>query len=254
MSVKTVYSLSFFRHPSSAYESERCGEARGIFFVNYFRAVVRAHWAVNADYELWVHHDDRVIDFPYFKALVEMDKRKLLKLIYCREAKTLCGAMVWRLRPIWNEDVDFVLSRDLDALPTWRERKAVETWKDIGNSPILGLHDSVSHKGAGLMGGMVSFRTGMVRPVMPRLPEDLPDHGDDQRWLNSVVRPLFPSGVVLTGNLLGGKLHPIDKLTNHVGGAFHVDPAVKWFDENPGYCPRLDEIRECEEGAKCPTV
>jgi hypothetical protein len=254
-----VFSTAFFRNWASAYESERAGAGRGVFFVNYLRSLVRNHWAVWPDYQLWIYHDDRAREFPYWKSLNAMADRGLLRLFYMGESKRLCESMLWRMIPCWNVDVETVLCRDLDALSTPRERKAVEKWLASGRA-VSALHDSESHSSAALMGGMVSFRASWIRDHWEsyntliwkagQYAIDLSRHGSDQQLLNAEVLPIALDEQQLISEdrqSMGAKDHPIDQLISHAGGAFHVDPCVEWFKANRDYCPRLSEIEECEK-------
>ena len=255
-----VYSLAFFRHEASAYESPKCGASQGCFFVNYIRAITRMHPAVYPDWEMWIYHDDRVTQYPYWKAMERMQEAGLLKLIYAGKAETLCGSMLWRLKPAWAEGVDRFVCRDVDSLQTPRERKAVDRWVASGK-PVSALHDSQSHSSASLMGGMTGFRAGWFKAMWPSYDVvlqlatmrgiDLNRHGADQTWLNSEVYPATRGGEEVSNedrSTLGGRDHILDQLCAHIGGAYHVEPVVKFFDENPGMCSKLDIIRRCENG------
>lgn len=251
-----VVSIAFYRDFNSAYESERAGAGRGVFFVNYLRSLVRAHYAVYPDFQLWIHHDELAREFPYFKVLERMQERGLLKLIPMGPSEALCKSMMWRLLPIWNLSVDVVLCRDLDALSTPRERRAIDKWL-ASDRAISALHDSESHSSAALMGGMVGFRCEWMRErfvswnafiaLAGKYGIDLSQHDADQRLLNAAILPEAGDQIVYEDRQsLGAKDSYIDQLTNHIGGAFHVDPAVAWFKRNPEYCPKLKEIEECE--------
>lgn len=255
-----VYSLAFFRHEASAYESPRCGASQGRFFVNYIRAIVRAQCAVYPDWEMRIHHDDRVTQYEYWKAMERMEAAGLFKLIYAGKAHTLCGSMLWRMSPAWDQGVEAFICRDVDSLQTPRERLAVERWLASGK-PVSALHDSQSHSCTALMGGMVGFRSEWVRARWGSLEAfvakatargiDLNKHGADQTLLNAEVLPEAFGGADVVNEdrqTLGPKSHILDNLTAHIGGAYHVEPVVKFFDENPGLCPKLDIIRRCESG------
>lgn len=246
--MKRVVSYSIFRHKDSTYESERCGVARGIFFVNYLRAIVRAHHSVYPDFELRFHHDDRAMQWKYWKAMTLMADAGLLTLHFMGRSEYLCGSMVWRMAPIWDSSVSVVLCRDVDSLSTMRERMAVERWLE-SNAAIHAIHDSISHRGAMLMGGMVGFKTAAVRDRMQVPPPTLDQHGQDQVWLNAVVEPVFSKEILYDNTVsMGERIDPRDMLCNGVGLAFHVDPVVKFYDEHPELCPVLSTIRECESG------
>lgn len=253
-----VVSIAFYRDFNSCYESERAGAGRGVFFVNYLRAVVRGHWAVFPDWQLWIHHDELAREFPYFKVLERMQERKLLKLIPMGTSKALCLSMLWRMLPCWNLDVDRVLCRDLDAFPTPRERRAVDKWI-ASDRAISAMHDSESHGSAALMGGLVGFKCDWIRNLwsgwewfvdQARIFEiDLSQHGSDQRLLNASILPHAGDQLAWEDKAsLGPKDEALDTLTNHLGGAFHVDPAVAWLKAHPEYCPKLAEIEACEDG------
>lgn len=255
-----VFSTAFYRDKNSAYESERAGAGRGVFFCNYLRSLVRAHYAVYQDFQLWIHHDERAREFPYFKVLERMQERGLLKLIYMGPSEALCKSMMWRLLPIWNLSVDVVLCRDLDALSTPRERRAIDKWL-ASDRAISALHDSESHSSAALMGGMVGFKCEWMRDkfaswnafigLAGQYGIDLSQHGSDQRLLNAAILPLAEDQIIYEDRQsLGAKDHYIDQLAAHIGGPMHVDPAVNWFSKNRDYCPKLDIIEECEREAK----
>lgn len=244
--MKKLVSYSFFRHKDSAYESERCGESRGIFFVNYLRAIVRAHHSVYPDFELRIHHDDLAMQFEYWKALRRMADAGLLTLHFMGKAQYLCGSMVWRMAPIWDSSVSVVLCRDVDSLSTMRERMAVERWME-SKASIHVIHDSISH--AGVMGGTIAFKTNLVRDRMQVPPPTLSYHNQDQNWLNAIVEPVFSKEILYDNTVsMGERLDPRDMLCNGVGLAFKVDPVVEFYKSHPEMCPVLDTIEKCEEG------
>lgn len=253
-----VFSVAFFRNWASGYESERAGAGRGVFFVNYLRSLVRNHWSVWPDWKLWIHHDEKALAFPYWEKVKRMEAAGLLTLHYMGEAKKLCEAMLWRMVPCWNLDVEYVLCRDLDALSTPRERKAIDRWVASGKA-VSALHDSESHSSVMLMGGLCGFRAEWVRGrwssysnFIDRASDlgiDLTYHGSDQRLLDAEVTPAANGDILIEDRqTLGPKDHPIDLQGTHCGGAMHVDPYVNWLKEHPEYCPRLKEIEECENG------
>jgi len=246
-------SYSFFRHEASAYESERAGAARGRFFVNYLRSLPRAHWSVYSDLKLVIHHDERVKEYPYFKAIQAMEREGLLELVPMGEAKTLTGSMLWRMKAIFRKDAEIVLCRDLDSLSTPRERIAVERWINSGKA-IHVIHDSVSH--SGIMGGTLGIRCSKFKDLFPTWEHmqgsientsvDWNKLGSDQRWLAWNVEPAFSSSEILvnTKEMMGPKEDPRDLLCNGVGLAFHVEPVVKYYDEHE---PN-EKILKCERG------
>lgn len=241
--MKLIHSVSFFRHEASSYESERCGDARGVFFDNFVRALLPAHKAVWGETaELVVHHDDRVRTLPSFKTLQEAAGLKLVRLVGCGKAVTLCGAMLWRLRPLYEKGVDWVVCRDLDSLPMQRDRSMVEEAMAAG-ALCHAILDSESHSGP-LMGGMTAFHAETWRTMVPKLPtfEELEfnSHGSDQRYLNSVIWPRIAGKTFIHQRrddvayplaMKTARVHPqttdLDKIVRHIGAGYDVERALK---------------------------
>lgn len=254
--MKNVHSLAFYRHNASGYESERAGVARGIFFINFLPAVIRAHHIAWKGWELRIHHDDRVRDFAYFKALEIMDREGLIKLVPMGKADTLTGSMLWRLAPVFDEDVDWVVCRDLDSMPMHRDRKMVEEAMASG-AEAHAILDSESHSGP-LMGGMTAFRSRVVRVVVPGMRElessmqatgiDFNQHGGDQLWLNKILWPRIKDKTMIhqrrrdiaypdamETKLVAPQETALDKVIRHVGAGFKreiADPAIAIMDQN----------------------
>ena len=263
-----VCSYSFFRHEASAYESPRCGEAQGRFFVNYLRTLTRAHLAVWPEWELRIYHDDRVREFPYFRVLTELHKEAVINLVPMGEAKTLCGAMLWRILPMFDPAVRYLVCRDVDSLPMPRDRKMVDEFIKSG-AVVHAIHDSISHSGP-LMGGMVAFdaenfrtRTGhrsigTLLDAGINLGINWNLHGADQKFLNGVVYPyLAPATFIHTKRddrpYQAMCTKPVvpqecdqDRLANHVGGAFDVEGAYKYYTSVHQQSEKLQFITDTE--------
>ena len=264
--MKNVYSLAFYRHHRSAYEDPNCGEAQGRYFVNYLATVIRAFHLVYPDWELRIHHDDRVKEYPYWRALVKMDAAGLLRLVDFGVSDSLCGirGMMSRWRPVFDDDVRFVAMRDVDSLPQPRERVMLEDFMSSG-AVIHGILDSQSHSGP-LMGGMVAvdaqqFKKRTEHKTLESLMKageplnlDYNVHGSDQRFLNGAVYPyLGPFTYIHAKRNLGytamvtrpvaPQVHPLDFVA-HCGGAFSVDQAAEILAAHPP--KNLALIEECE--------
>lgn len=240
-----IYSISFFRDQESAYESPRCGASQGVFFANFVPTVVRAFRAIFAPegWTLEVHHDQRVREFPYFKVMMAMAARGMLVMRDMGESKGLCRSMLWRMWPIFHTD-GYVVCRDMDSLPSVRELKTLNRWISSGK-PVSALHDSISHRGTAFMGGMVGFDTAWFRSkiaasyadwcgIMDRSGIDLRYHGTDQTLLHRVLDPVVTPENVVSENResMGPLVEECDKLSAHIGGAFHALPARQWYDAN----------------------
>jgi len=243
-----IHSIAWFRHDASGYESPRAGTSQGIFFANFMPTLVRAHYAVwGKDYQLRIHHDERVRDYPYFKAIERMHRAGLLRLMPCGEAKTLCGSMLWRLNPLFDPTTatEWIVSRDIDSLPMHRDRVMVE--EAIEAKAIAhAILDSESHSGP-LMGGMTAFYAPRLKAAcklgnfttlddfLAKSPREINfnQHGADQKFLKSVVWPhvckqmlihqrredvAYPE--VLSTRPVAPQTTELDKVVRHIGAGY----------------------------------
>ena len=248
---KKVLSYSFFRNDESGYEHPNAGFYQGIFFSTYIAPTVRANRQLYPTWEIWVHHDDRVREFPCFAMMEKMHTRGVIRLVPCGVAEELCEAMLWRMKPVWDDEVDVVLCRDLDALTTPREVEAVHRWLASG-SPFHGITDNPAHTPQMLMGGMVGFRCDEVRSWLPSYESfissirkhriDLSRHGADQKGLNAMFRGRSAMIRFDDTDSLGPRKDARDLLATGMGVPFSVDEAVAYYDEHHPD----PAIQECE--------
>lgn len=195
--MKIVYSLAFFRANASGYESPRAGTSQGIFFDNFIPTVIRACRVVCRDWEIRVHHDERAKDRSNWPLLDRLNRAELIKLVPMGEVKTLCDSMLWRLEPLRDTSVDWVVCRDVDSLPMQRDRKMVEHAIGMG-AEAHAILDSESHSGP-LMGGMTAYSKGTWGHFFRSKRDgiDMDQHGADQRYLNREIWPLIKSKTVI---------------------------------------------------------
>lgn len=241
-----VVSYALFRHEASAYESERAGAGRGVFFRGYLPALIRAHRSVYPDWEMRIYHDERVTVWDYFHILERMRDLHMLALVPMGPAPSLCGGMLWRLHPAFDPAVSYVICRDIDSMSTPRERRAVDRWIASGK-PLHSMQDSQSHSSCRIMGGMLGFRADFMQQVYPA-PDalkaamastgiDFNQHGADQRFLTNQLDRFDRAGNLVLDDResLGPKDDPRDECgggARHIGGAYHAGPVAKWYDEN----------------------
>lgn len=192
-----IYSLAYYRHDASGYESERAGTSQGIFFSNFIPTVIRACRVVFRDWEIRIHHDERVKETASWPLIERCAKAGMLRLVAMGEAKTLCGSMLWRLTPLGDPDVEWVACRDIDSLPMHRDRLMIEQAM-VAGAGVHAILDSESHSGP-LMGGMIAVRAkcSEVFKSTPQQGFDLTHHGSDQRWLNALVWPKVKAQTVI---------------------------------------------------------
>jgi|GEM_PF-3169538 len=182
-----------------------------------------------------------------------------------KKRELLCKMMLWRMLPIFSKDgqgvqvYDRVICRDIDSLPTYRERQAVEYWITTGRIAHA-ITDSVSHN-IPLMGGMVGFQASDLRKVLhaetfeemlgKATDIDLTHKGSDQVFLNRVILPLVANSMTehyilglpqsfrgdcfnfiqdVPVNDIAPALRETNILVNHIGQAgFIMEPVLKFL-------------------------
>ncbi|MBK8913168.1 MAG: hypothetical protein IPM64_00970 [Phycisphaerales bacterium] len=128
------------------------------FYRRHLPALVRAHLTLFPDWQLRIMHDDALDAGDYGAALRAMHEEGLLRLERVTgEQPPLTLGMLWRMKPCWEPGVRFNLCRDVDSLPTPRERRAVETFIRSG-AAVHCINDHPLHTSA-MMGGLIGFRT-----------------------------------------------------------------------------------------------
>lgn len=275
---KKVISLSLFNGDSES----------GARYWKALPGFVRAHHTLFPRFELRIHHDETIDAAPYGTALKRLAEHDLLKLVPVpsRPRQGKCERMLHRLMPAWDLEVEYVFSRDVDSIPTWRERCLAEAFIESAARRETDAHtiwDNVMH--TGIMGGLCAFRAEALRDLYPTFDafvdaaaysdEEWAIHGADQNHLNANVAPklrLFEHDVYVARDESGERLYRKPTL-----GAVRFDTDVPTFDDfavpvevreasntfinyigAAGYrtddalafynkrCPVIDEIRDCE--------
>ena len=126
-------------------------------YSRYLGAFVRAHLTLFPIAEGWrlALHVDDVNCCGFATAL---GNRDILDVVRMEEEPVRTRAMLWRMVPIFRSETnipDYVFCRDLDALPTPRDRVCCDRFIRSGLD-VHAIHDSQSHDG--VMGGMSGFR------------------------------------------------------------------------------------------------
>lgn len=203
---------------------------RGLYFNVCMNALIYPDWTshVEVDSGTFMDHDN------FFIWLA--DNYGMTYNINVLEQR--CKAMLWRLKPIWN-DTDIVLCRDADAITTWREVKAVNSWIESGTS-IHGILDNPAH--SGLMGGMSGFKSESIRKkwdswdAMISKKRDFSQHGSDQLFLNQLfLNQVFTNDVLFTNmtNISSSKDDPFwesDLCCRHIGSAGIIEmETIRFF-------------------------
>lgn len=207
--MKNIASYALFGNRPEA--SARQGDAvtgTRIYYWNCLPGLIRSHHHLWPNWELRIH-----VDSTY-----ETDRSRLLRayvaeglatIKYVEENISTCRSMLWRLLPLWEEDVGYVLSRDVDSMPSLKDRRATETFMQTG-AALHCMNDNEAH-GSYVMGGMVSFYAPTVRRFLadcgipswqelinrgPRYGLAEPSGGPDQNLLvHEVWNRFYPNGI-----------------------------------------------------------
>lgn len=122
----------------------------------------------------------------------------------------LCEGMLWRMKPMFTQDVSHVLCRDTDAITTYREASAIQEWLESGKG-CHNMNDNPAH--SGLMGGMFGFNTAYLKACMEvnsfeQLISgwDLSQRGSDQHLLNQKILPRIKDNLLFVGGRMGNKI------------------------------------------------
>ena len=177
-------------------------------------AVVRAHHNLFTGWEMRVHHDSSV-ERDYGRLLRAYAAAGLVSLHYVEENIATCRSMLWRMLPAWEDGVEFVMCRDLDSLPSVKDRLAVEEFVQSG-MVVHALGDNASH--VGLMGGMVGFSSEFRKRFPFKTWED---------FLNSYTDAAFPMHVpsggpdqILMNRTIAHFFYDTTLLRNYCGKAY----------------------------------
>lgn len=154
-------------------------------FLRFLNITLRAYNTLFSDWQIYLAIDKQsYAAFPdYFNYLYD---NGIIQHRHILERKELCRNMLWRLNPV--EWADYTICRDIDSLPTYRERQAVEQW--LQNDTLAhSMNDSISHNIA-LMGGMIGFKKGAIDvSEIDTCGIDYSIKGSDQDYLNKIVYP-----------------------------------------------------------------
>lgn len=159
--MKCVYSFSLFgTTPNSNITPQ--------YFRHYLCSNLRSMAALyeRPTWELHIYYDETLYSGPYAPALFALAARvPWLKLKFGGTPASVCEGMLWRMRPIWESDADFVFPRDVDSLLIPKDKKCCELFTQSNHS-IMAISDNRSHN-IGIMGGMGGFRTKWFKTKYP---------------------------------------------------------------------------------------
>lgn len=173
---------------------------------NNIALVIKAHKAIVPQWGIYIFHDSNINTIRSAQKLIDLQKDGHIKLIQVDDNTPRCKAMLWRMLPVWDDEVDYVFCKDADTLPTYKEFQIAAEFIQ-SNYSVLGINDNPAH-GIALMGGMVGFNTkrfrkltnlnsfnDMVSLMEPNFNWD--QHGADQIMLNQKILPKVLSQTII---------------------------------------------------------
>lgn len=141
-------------------------------FPGYIRGLSKCLRMNRILYPEWVNiiHTD-IATYNAYKLYFDGIKSDKIEIVICKDAP-LCLAMLWRLKPAFEQKWDesargysgwkytHVICRDTDSVATYREVQAVQQWIDHDKT-VHAITDSISHT-LQMMGGMIGFRPAYI--------------------------------------------------------------------------------------------
>lgn len=209
---------------------------RGLFFNVLMNRLVYKDWHTHIEVDAGTFSD-------YDHIFIGLQKQYGCS-VTVNPPDTLCKMMLWRLKPIFNPDAEYVICRDTDALTSMREAKAVQQWIDTGWI-LHGISDNPAHN-LPLMGGLSGFKCQPLREkygsydaVIAKSPVSIDKRGSDQDFLNKVIYEDFE------GQLLGhfgdtSKVHGWSRMS--IDGKSHGSDLCTAFIGSAG-CNEMETIR-----------
>jgi hypothetical protein len=109
-----------------------------------------------------VHVDSESRNHRLYPMLKRLSERGVMEVIECEYPFRNTEPTLWRLRPIWNDDYDVVLCRDIDSLPNTREAQATIAF--VASAFLIqSMRTHFEHNVAGtqMLAGLCAFRSGV---------------------------------------------------------------------------------------------
>lgn len=210
-----IISYSLFKGPDPLAE---LFYVRGFYFNVLMNSIVYPNW------KMVVHVDDYIAN-KYYDLLACLVLNHSVAVHPVIDDATHCMKMLWRMKPVFSPESEYVICRDADALTSMREAKAVENWTTY-NKVMHGIHDNPAHS-IPLLGGMCGFKCDQLRDryrsfneLISRANRPIDKHGSDQYLLNDVVYDNFKDSYICDSPvIMAPRLHPSDLCTSFIGAA-----------------------------------
>ena len=149
------------------------------------------------EWKVRLHIDEASYNgFQRYFELLQHPHSDILQISICREAE-LTKAMLWRMKPAFDNEVELFICRDLDSPLTYRDAQAVKQWEN-STKAAHAITDSISHN-IPMMGGMIGFKNQHFKDYtgfndwnnMVNQMSGYNIKGADQDFLNRYIYPKY---------------------------------------------------------------
>jgi hypothetical protein len=208
-----VIAYSLFGKPSGLY-------ANSVITVLYASRVLYPNWKIR------LYHDENLgSDVKNICSELNVD------LYFVKNDPKLCEGMLWRIKPLFDKDVKYLICRDVDSLPCPQDRFAVEEFVQNAGT-FHNICASTSHS-VPVMGGLCGFDAEEFRKKysgswdeLIQTTLDLNKKGTDQYLLKDKVWPLLNSNSI-EHRFAGEPWYPITKLFKSVNYMLQTECNLK---------------------------
>lgn len=101
-----------------------------------------------------------------FPILLEAQKTGKVEVVVIDDDYIATEPTIWRMRPLWDVDVDLLYCRDMDAAPRSDERRATRLFES-SDFVIHGIRSFWTHS-TKLMAGLCGFKVPQVKRAIPQ--------------------------------------------------------------------------------------
>lgn len=244
------------------------GEQRNKY-LDLFDVILRQHYvlypSLNYDWKLYLMTDKPFTDDERYctnssgnggysgKTINRFAEEKIIELRVINptdklETQPISGiGMLWRMLPIWENDVNYVFCRDLDSILTPRQMKFVLAFLK-SNYNIHNILDNPSH--AGLMGGMCGFKAEYIRNKYSTFASMIKSYNTDVSfWSNKNTDQLFLNNMLKSSDrslFLNHKqmTREHDRLSDHKNCIDVQTPGIpaEILDNGDNYCNYIGAV------------
>ena len=139
------------------------------------------------------------------ESLIKDLKGRHAQIEICENDKGPWYGLFWRFYPAGEDDVDIVLSRDIDSRLNSREKAAVFEWMNSGTSFHI-MRDHFYHD-VYILGGMWGARKGTIKNIKKLILDwGIFGHkGCDQEFLAKIVYPMVVNNSMIHDEVMGEK-------------------------------------------------